>query len=679
MRVSRSLTIKQMALVSSVALVIVCIFTVIQLFHFVQQRKDDYGQQMQSIAQSVRLPLADAMLNMDVAKAQQILDGLRASGILARADIVLPHHEVQVLRGHFPAARPVPRWAGRLFHLPLQLSTPLYGVDRGRATPDHPLGYLILQVDSFRLYRFILTTFATMVSTYLLLALILTVAVSWCMNRLLVHPLRALARELRSMPLEAPHYHQLPLPPHHSDDELGLLVRTYNRNQQALEKTRQTMSQLSTRYPQTNLPGQALFVSLLEQQCQAEREGQCVMMVSIPTLQEAMGVLDGGQRDMLLMTLVERLHEGTSPASLLAQASQDGFLILARDAARPSDAMQQAQRLMSLLTQPVTLDNLALRPTAAIGIAMRRPSLETSEAECELSPTERLLTQARSALNMALTDGKNRVLFFEPQLAERVKARLTQENEILNALRQGDFELYLQPQIDLRSQRLAGAEALIRWHRQDGGCSEPSQFIPLAEEQGGIVALGEWVLKEAVRILVDWQRRGLTIPLSLNVSALQLVDARFGQRLETLLQQHAISAQRLHLEITETAYISDIRRAADTLDRLRNQGVRVALDDFGMGYAGLNYLRHLPVDILKIDKSFIDQIPLDGALVRIVGSIAEVLSLDVVAEGVETQGQCDWLLANGIHYAQGYFFSPALSQRDFLAKYPVAAAAAPSV
>lgn len=648
-----------MALVSSVALVTVCIFTVIQLFHFVQQRKDDYGQQMQSIAQSVRLPLADAMLNMDVAKTQQILDGLRASGILARADIVLPHHEVQVLRGHFPAARPVPRWAGRLFHLPLQLSTPLYGVDRGRATPDHPLGYLILQVDSFRLYRFILTTFATMVSTYLLLALILTVAVSWCMNRLLVHPLRALARELRSMPLEAPHYHQLPLPPHHGDDELGLLVRTYNRNQQALERTRQTMGQLSTRYPQTNLPGQALFVSLLEQQCQTGREGQCVMMVSIPTLQEAMGVLDCGQRDMLLMTLVERLHEGISPVSLLAQASQDGFWILACDAARPSDAMQQAQRLMSLLTQPVTLDNLALRPTAAIGIAMHRPSLEATEEVGGLSQTERLLTQARSALNMALTDGKNRVLFFEPQLAERVKARLTQENEILNALRQGDFELYLQPQIDLRSQ--------------------PSQFIPLAEEQGGIVALGEWVLEEAARILVDWQRRGLTIPLSLNVSARQLADVRFGQRLETLLQQYAISAQRLHLEITETAYISDIHRAANTLDRLRNQGVRVALDDFGMGYAGLNYLRHLPVDILKIDKSFIDQIPLDGALVRIVGSIAEVLSLDVVAEGVETQGQCDWLLANGIHYAQGYFFSPALSLRDFLAKYPVAAAAAPSV
>ncbi|ARD39731.1 biofilm formation regulator HmsP [Edwardsiella ictaluri] len=675
MRVSRSLTIKQMALVSSVALVTVCIFTVIQLFHFVQQRKDDYGQQLQSIAQSVRLPLADAMLNMDVVKTQQILDGLRASGILARADIVLPHHEVQVLRGHFPAVRPVPRWAGRLFHLPLQLSTPLYGIDRGRATPDHPLGYLILQVDSFRLYRFILTTFATMVSTYLLLALILTVAISWCMNRLLVHPLRALARELRNMPREAPHYHQLPQLPHHGDDELGLLVRTYNRNQQVLEKTRQTMSQ----YSQTNLPSQTLFVSLLEQQSQDGHEGQCVMMVSIPTLQEVTGVLDSGQRDMLLMTLVERLHEGTSPNSLLAQASQDGFLILAGDVARPSDAMQQAQRLMSLLTQPVTLDNLALRPTAAIGIAMCRPSREISEEDRGLSQTERLLMQARSALNMAMTDGKNRVLFFEPQLAERVKARLTQQNEILNALRQGDFELYLQPQIDLRSQRLAGAEALIRWHRQDGGCSEPSQFIPLAEEQGGIVALGEWVLEEAVRILVDWQRRGLMIPLSLNVSALQLADARFGQRLETLLLQHAIAAEHLHLEITETAYISDIHRVADTLDRLRNQGVRVALDDFGMGYSGLNYLRHLPVDILKIDKSFIDQIPLDGALVRIVSSIAEVLSLEVVAEGVETQGQCDWLLANGIHYAQGYFFSPALSQRDFLANYPVATVVVPSI
>lgn len=660
-----------MALVSIVALVTICVFTLVQLFHFVQQRKDDYRQQLQSIAHSVRLPLADAMLSMNVSRAQQILDGLQVSGILARADIVLPRYGMPTLHGQFPAERRVPDWASGLFQLPLQVSTPLYGVDRGHATPEHPLGYLRLQVDSFRLYHFIITTFATMVSTYLLLALILTVAISWGMNRLLVYPLRALVRELRSMPQEGDDYPPLALPSHHGDDELGLLVRTYNRNQQAREKTYQAMSQLATRYPQTNLPNQALFVSLLAQQCQAGLAGQCVMMVRIPTLQEAMGVLKGRQRDLLLMTLVERLHEGTSPASLLAQASQDRFLILARDALSPSDALQQATHLMDLLTQPVTLDNLALRPLAAIGIAMYPLSSQAKDAKDDgaLSLPEQLLMQANSALNMALADAKHRVLFFEPQLAERVKARLTQENEILNALQQGDFVLYLQPQVDLRCGRLVGAEALIRWHRPDGSYSAPSQFIPLAEAQGGIVALGAWVLEEAVRILAAWRQQGLDIPLSLNVSALQLVDVHFIQRLETLLQQQAIAANRLRLEITETAYISDIHKVAGMLARLRAQGVRVALDDFGMGYAGLNYLRHLPIDILKIDKSFIDQIPLDGALVRIVGSIAEVLSLEVIAEGVETEGQCDWLRSNGIHYAQGYYFSPALSQADFLAKY----------
>ena len=239
----------------------------------------------------------------------------------------------------------------------------------------------------------------------------------------------------------------------------------------------------------------------------------------------------------------------------------------------------------------------------------------------------------------------------------------------MSALTQGDFSLYLQPQIDLRTGRLAGAEALIRWNRQDGELMLPSEFIPLAEEVGGIEALGEWVITESMEILSTWQKQNIGVPISLNVSGVQIANLGYVELLERMLLEYQLDPHMLHLEVTETAYISNITQAAEMLARLRKIGIKIALDDFGMGYAGLNYLQHLPVDIIKIDKNFVDQIPHDDALVRIVASIAEVLALDVVAEGVESYTQCEWLLKHGIYYAQGYWFSPALPQDEFERKY----------
>lgn len=255
---------------------------------------------------------------------------------------MLPN-ELQALKGRFPQERAVPEAVMKIFDLPVQVSMPLYGIERNIAARQ-PSSYLVLQADSFRIYQFILSTLSTMVSTYLLLALILTVAISWCMNRLLVYPLRALAQELRSMPLDTPNFHQLTPPPSHGDDELGLLVRNYNRNQQALEKAHQVMSRMSTRNPLTNLPNMTLFVPLLEQHllvCRKENSG--IVVINISTLQEAMGVLDTTQRDALLASLVSRLNECVSEADMLAQVNQDRFVVLVRNVERPHSLMLLAK------------------------------------------------------------------------------------------------------------------------------------------------------------------------------------------------------------------------------------------------------------------------------------------------------------------------------------------------
>nr|MBP9643758.1 EAL domain-containing protein [Budvicia sp.] len=197
----------------------------------------------------------------------------------------------------------------------------------------------------------------------------------------------------------------------------------------------------------------------------------------------------------------------------------------------------------------------------------------------------------------------------------------------------------------------------------------PQDFIPLAEEAGLILQLGHWVVEEACQILTEWSLQGVTLTLSVNISALQLLQPNAINRLELLLERYSFSPEKLTIELTETAYIYDLAAVLPLLTQIQNLGISIALDDFGTGYCNLNYLKRLPVNLLKIDKSFIDSAPRDGDLVLIVKSIAQTLDLKVVAEGVETQEQADWLVSQGINFAQGYLFSQALPYDVFKQRY----------
>lgn len=663
MQVRRSLTIKQMATVSSVALVTICIFIVIQLFHFVQQRRDDYAQQLESIAHSVRQPLAEAVLRMDVPETESVLNSLLPVGILTRAYIVLPN-EFEAVHANFPPERPVPALLARIFELPVQISVPLYSLERVPANPQ-PLAYLVLQADSFRMYQFILSTLSTMLSTYLLLALILSVAITWCMNRLLVYPLRAMVRELENIVPEDMPYHQLMLPAHHQDDELGLLVRNYNRNQQMLAKAHTEMSRLSTRNSITELPNSVLFTALLEQHMAANMRPARfnLLVVGIETLHEVSGVLSPSKRETLLLMMVKKLRTSIGSDCVLAQLSNAEFAVLAKNIEQPLHAMQLARRIMVEINNPLNLQQMSLRPSASIGIAhFSQPG----------DSAEQLLRSATSAMMAAHREGKNQILFFEPSLTERTQKRLTQESEILLAIEQHQFTLFLQPQVDMQTHQVLGAEALLRWPQRDGSLVLPAEVIPLAEELGVIVPLGNWVLEESCRILAQWQYQGIKLPLAVNISALQLQHQDFISHLKQLLVQHQIDPSKLQLEITETVRINDLEQVLGLLRELHDLGLSIVLDDFGMGYSSLNYLNHLkclPIDLIKIDKSFIDGLPEDDAIVRIISSISEVLNLPMMVEGVETDAQRDWLLQHGIRNGQGFLFAEPLPREAFEAQF----------
>ncbi|EOG5373180.1 sensor domain-containing phosphodiesterase [Cronobacter turicensis] len=644
MRVSRSLTIKQMAMVSAVSVFFLFIFSVVLLFHFVQSHRYHTAMQMESIARSVRQPLSAAILKANIPEAEAILREIKPAGVISRADVVLPN-QFQALRMRFTPERPIPVTLARVFELPVQISLPLYSLERP-ANPQ-PLAYLVLQADSWRLYRFIINAISTLLTTFLLLALILSVAITWCINRLILHPLRDITRTLSALDAHELAHHQLTIPRLHQDDEIGMLVRTYNRNQQALARQVDEARTSGARFPLTGLPNQALLTALLEQAV-AGGGATALLYVACEPLREG----NESQRDALQHARVDKLRSVLTPRMVLAQISQDDFAIIAHGVKTPEHAVTLTQQLLAALNEPLESPAAAQTGGASIGVAMfdGRQSAST------------LYQSAISAALDARRSGINQVAFFGEASVN------TQESAMQSALARRQYAIWLQPQVDMRNGNIVGAEALLRERQPDGDWTLPVGFIDNIESSGLIVTVGDWVLEEACQLLARWQAHGITLPLSVNVSSLQLLTRDLVQTMLQRLERYAIAPGTLVLEMTESQRIDDTEAAIVILRPLREAGVRIALDDFGMGYSSLSQLQKmkaLPVDSLKIDKSFIDSLPDDDSVVSAIISMAKKLNLELVAEGIQNESQRDWLLNAGVTVGQGYLFGKAMTPAAF--------------
>ena len=658
MRVSRSLTIKQMAMVSAVTMLFVFIFCVILLFHSVQQNRYNTASQLESIARSVREPLSASILKGDIPEAESILKRIQPAGIVSRADVVLPN-QFQALRMSFIPERPVPMMVMRLFELPVQISLPLYSLERP-ANPQ-PLAYLVLQADSYRMYKFVMSWVATLVTTYLLLTLMLSVALTWCINRLIVHPLRRIARELNDLSPQEHMGHQLPLPRLHHDDEIGMLVRSYNINQQRVLRQQEEVSNNATRFPVSDLPNKAFLMALLEQTV-ARQQTTALMVIACETLQDTTGVLKESQREMLLLTLVEKIKSVLAPRMVLTQVSGYDLVVIAHGVKEPWHAITLGQQVLTVINERLPIQGIQLRPSASIGIAMYYGGLTA----------EQLYRRAFSAAFTARRKGKNQIQFFDPEQMEKAQQRLTEESDILTAMDNRQFALWLQPQVDLRTGEVTSAEALLRMQQPDGTWELPEGMIERIESCGLMVTVGYWVLEESCRQLAAWQQRGITLPLSVNLSALQLMHPTMVPDMLELIHRYRIQPHTLILEVTESRCIDNPDDAVAILKPLRNAGIRIALDDFGMGYSGLRQLQHmktLPVDVLKIDKTFVKGLPEDCSLVQAIIQMAHSLNLHVTAEGIEAEAQREWLAAAGVESGQGVLFGRAVPTDTFERRY----------
>jgi diguanylate cyclase (GGDEF)-like protein/PAS domain S-box-containing protein len=426
----------------------------------------------------------------------------------------------------------------------------------------------------------------------------------------------------------------------------------------------------------TSLPNRTLFVERLTVALSQARRNQDRLAVvfldldNFKLVNDTHGHLAG---DRLLREVAERLRglvrrtddvgRGEIPPDqeIAARLGGDEFIVWLAGIRRGEDAARVAERILQSLSRPFDLGGEELYVTGSIGI-----SLFPDDAE----DVEGLLKHADSALYQAKAEGRNGYQFYSRTLQTAAKRRLGLESSLRRAIERREFQLYYQPQVDLATGSVTGAEALLRWQHPDLGLVPPLEFIPVAEETGLILPLGEWIVEEAVRQARGWMEHNSgSFTVAVNFSARQFRQANLAETLHHLLVAAGMPPDRFEVEITESLLLSDRDRCLETLERLQSLGMRICVDDFGTGYSSLNYLANLPVHTLKIDRSFVGGLadPRQAAVTSAIIALAAGLGLKVVAEGVETEQQRSLLRERGCRLAQGYLFSRPVPAEHFTA------------
>jgi len=411
----------------------------------------------------------------------------------------------------------------------------------------------------------------------------------------------------------------------------------------------------------TGLPNRVLLQDRLAQAlAAAHRHGRplWVLLIDLDRFKFVNDSLGHKAGDLLLQTVAARLLASVRETDTVARLSGDEFVALLGEYPDHPLTPDVAQRLMRAVAQPVTLDGKEFCVTCSIGVAVH---------PADGGPAEHLIEHADIAMYSAKKLGRNNVQFYQPDMNDEARERIRIESALRNALERDEFVLHYQPQVDLQSGRIVGMEALIRWQHPELGMVAPNRFIGLAEETGLIVPIGAWVLRTACRQTKVWLDAGLgPLRVAVNLSPRQFSEPNLVASIETVLQQTGLPAHCLDIELTEGLFMHDVMQAVELLHKLKGLGVKLSIDDFGTGYSSFSYLRLFPIDVLKIDRSFVGDIASDeAAIVASIIALAHNLKLRVIAEGVETVRQLDYLRRHGCDEMQGFYFSRPVEASAF--------------
>lgn len=450
--------------------------------------------------------------------------------------------------------------------------------------------------------------------------------------------------------------------------EVSFALDLFDRETQR-EVAAQHIRHMATHDPLTGLPNRTLLLDRLAQaihSARRKRHSVGVLFLDLDhfkTLNDSLGHDVG---DQLLRAVTERLRGSIRQEDTLARQGGDEFILVLPDMAEPAFAGRVAEHLLRALRAPFALHHHLLHVNASIGISV-----------CPVDSDDpmTLIRFADSAMYQAKAAGRSDYVFFTAELNIRVSELFSLGNELRQALEREEFILHYQPQIDLATCQVTGMEALIRWRHPGKGLISPAKFIPIAEETGLINPIGEWTLRTACAQVRRWQDAGLpAVPIAVNLSAQQWLQPDLEKQVINALESQDLAPHLLELELTESLLMRDTDKMIETMHRLRARGVQFAVDDFGIGYSSLSYLKRFPVDHLKIDQSFVRDIstdPDDAAIATAIIQMGKSLRLTVIAEGVETSEQLKFLSDHGCDVAQGYYFSsplPADACAEFLAR-----------
>lgn len=448
-------------------------------------------------------------------------------------------------------------------------------------------------------------------------------------------------------------------------DNLGGMLgyRGVGRDVTADKNAEEQIRYLATHDSLTELPNRVLFGQLLAEAIKAAKrhcQGLAVLFIDLDRFKLVNDTLGHGAGDSLLKEVAKRLQATLRASDTVARLGGDEFVVLLKEADSREDAAIVAQKLLAALAKPLFVSGQECRVTASIGICLYPLHAHDEQT---------LMQHADTAMYLAKENGKNSYRFYDPQQQRQASKQLTLETELQHALEREQLLLHYQAKLDLRSERIVGVEALLRWKHPGLGLLPPNEFIPLAEETGLIVPIGRWVLETVCQQNQFWLQQGLPpLMMAVNLSARQFLDEQLLDDVRTALQGSGMPVDLLELELTEGMMMQTSGRTLEVLQAIKALGVQVAMDDFGVGYSSLAQLKRLPVDTLKVDRSFIRNLPdnaQDRAIIEAIVALAKSLNLQITAEGVETEAQARFLRSIDCDQAQGFYFSKPIPAEDF--------------
>jgi len=413
----------------------------------------------------------------------------------------------------------------------------------------------------------------------------------------------------------------------------------------------------------TGLPNRNLLWDRIDRACvRTQRYGDCaaVAFLDLDNFKVVNDSLGHSLGDHLLRAVAARLESSLRAMDTVARLGGDEFVLVLSDHKSAQSVSGELRRIVESFSQPFTVDGRDVFITASVGVALYPQDAKDPES---------LMKSAELAMYRAKESGRNAYQLYTAEMQTSVTERLALESKLRRALERGEFSLHYQPQVDLRTNRIFGCEALIRWNDAELGMIAPGKFIPLAEETGLIVPIGEWVVRTACLQTKAWQNAGLpTVTVAVNISARQFREKNLLQAVAKILAETGLDPAQLELEVTESVIMHDAQHVIAALQAFRDMGVKLSVDDFGTGYSSLSYLKRFPVDRLKIDQSFVRDITTDAddaAIAQAVITLGHTMNLRVIAEGVETPEQLAFLRRNQCDEMQGYLFGKPMPAHEF--------------